>query len=479
LINKLIKGIGVVSIFLSSLITPLAWGICVADLQKQVEVIVQSPRLRSARVGVFASKLDTLNQPIVNIDSNKYFTPASNVKLFTTAAALEILGASYQIKTSLLIDQTGENLWIKAGGDPSFNENSLKSLVQALVQSLKARGIKAIASNIKALPELKGSGLGKGWQWEDLQEYYAAIAHSFIFDENVLDWTITPTKINQPVKFSWNRPDIAPDWIIENQATTVNSALTNSLKVERSLAQKRILITGQLPLNSEPELGATAIPDPEAHFLQLLRREIIKQGISFKPEVLNISNSSISAIKVATFLSPTLTELIKVTNKQSHNLYAEALLRRVGVSFDIANPSGQKDSSDLGIEAITKFLAIKGISEVVMQDGSGLSTLNLATPRAIAQLLTLMANNPVFRNSLAIANQDGTLKNRFKTQNINMQGKTGTLTSVSALSGYIQPPKYPEIAFSIIINNSNLSSSELTKEIDAIALLLNASEECN
>lgn len=487
--TKLIKIIGLLSIWTYSLTAPSAWGICVGDLQKQVEIVVQSPSLRSARVGVFASRLDGLDSPLVNplvnIDGDKYFIPASNLKLFTTAAALELLGANYQIRTSLWIDQRGE-LWVRGSGDPSFTEDTLKSLVNLLVRSLKASGIRAIATDIKTIPELKGSGLGLGWQWQDLQEYYGAIADAFIINENVLDWTITPTQINKRVQFSWDRPNLAAGWIVENQAITASENTPYSLIVERSQSQKKLIISGQFPQNTHPELGATAIPDPEAHFLRMLRAEILRQGIILKSPSQN--QSSLPITEVAAILSPTLAELIKTTNKQSNNLYAESLLRRLGLSSTLPSNSPE---SDRGIDLVNKFLGGKGISldSVVIKDGSGLSTLNLATPRAIAQLLIGMKDNIIFRTSLPIAGIDGTLKNRFKSvdkspdaknnlQAANIQAKTGTLTGVSALSGYLKPPKYPELAFSIVINNSHLSNAELTKNIDAIALLLMTVEDC-
>jgi serine-type D-Ala-D-Ala carboxypeptidase/endopeptidase (penicillin-binding protein 4) len=477
------KRIGLVGICISSLISQSAWGICRVDLQKQVEVQIQSSSLRSARVGVFASKLDDFINPIVNIDGDKYFIPASNLKLFTTAAALELLGADYQIRTSLGIDEN-KQIWVRGGGDPSFSEGALKTLVQTLGKYLNAKGIKAIAPDIKTISEFSGSGLGIGWQWQDLQEYYGAIANAFIVNENVLDWTITPTKINQPVKFSWDRPDLAQGWEVDNRAITVSSSTNsslNSLKVERSLSQKKLVITGNFPQNSPPELGANAIPDPELHFLRILRTEITKQGIKFTNQIKSeAANQSIfGSTEVAVIPSPTLAELIKVTNKESNNLYAESLLRRIGtLSKDVT------ESDVKGIDLILKFLASKGISEVVIKDGSGLSSLNLVTPRAIAQLLSVMSSNQVFRNSLAIAGVDGTLKNRFKSvtaenvQPINMQAKTGTLTGVNALSGYLKPLKYPELVFSIVINNSTLSNPELVKNVDAIALMLSTVEEC-
>ena len=490
--SNLLPILSFLSIWACSAIAPSAWGICVGDLQKQVEVIVQSPSLRSLRLGVFTCKLDGLANPLVNIDGDKYFTPASNLKLFTTAAALELLGANYQIRTSLWIDKTGE-LSVRGGGDPSFTEDTLKSLVNFLASSLKARGIKAIAagiaSDIKTIPELKGSGLGMGWQWQDLQEYYGAIADAFIINENVLDWTITPTQINKPVQFRWDRPNLAAGWIVENRAITATENTPYSLIVERSLSQKKLIISGQFPQNTLPELGATAIPDPEVHFLRLLRAEMLRQEIILKSSINSSiktsvksqaqNQSSLPRTKIATVLSPTLAELIKTTNKQSNNLYAESILRRLGLSSPLSsNPS----ESDRGLDLVNRFLVSKGISSesVVIKDGSGLSTLNLVTPRAIAQLLIGMKDNMIFRDSLPIAGIDGTLKNRFKSTiaENNLQAKTGTLTGVNALSGYLKPPKYPELAFSILINNSNLPSTELTKNIDAIALLLMTVEDC-
>ena len=500
--KNLIQFIGFLSIYTPFLIAPSAWGVCAGDLQKQVEIVVQSPSLRSLRVGVFASKLDSFSNPLVNIDGDKYFTPASNLKLFTTAAALELLGANYQIRTSLWVDQSGE-LWLRGSGDPSFSEDTLRSLVNSLVRSLKVRGIKAIAPDLKTIPDLKGSGLGMGWQWQDLQEYYGAIADAFIINENVLDWTITPTKINKPVQFSWDRPDLAVGWVVENRAITASENTAYSLMVERSQSQKKLLISGQFPQNTPPELGATAIPDPEAHFLRMLRAEMLRQGIILKSpnkspvksQGQNQSSLPITevAIEAATILSPTLAELIKTTNKESNNLYAESLLRRLGLSSTLpSDPTENPSESDRGIDLVNKFLVGKGISSdsVVIKDGSGLSTLNLVTPRAIAQLLIGMKDNMIFRASLPIAGIDGTLKNRFKSvakspgaeNNLpvaNIQAKTGTLTGVNALSGYLKPPKYPELAFSIVINNSNLSTVELAKDIDAIALLLMTVEDCN
>jgi D-alanyl-D-alanine carboxypeptidase/D-alanyl-D-alanine-endopeptidase (penicillin-binding protein 4) len=132
--------------------------------------------------------------------------------------------------------------------------------------------------------------------------------------------------------------------------------------------------------------------------------------------------------------------------------------------------------------AINKYLQSMNISatQVSLADGSGLSRHNLTTPKAIVQLLQTVASDRNFRQSLAIANVDGTLTNRFKNTSAQslLQAKTGTLSGAIVLSGYANPQNYREVIFSIIINNSNLSSKDLQKYVDEIALLLTRLETC-
>ncbi len=447
---------------------------CLQDLQIEVEKIANSAGLRSARVGVF---VQTQSQILINLDGDKLFVPASNLKLFTTAAALQLLGSDYQIRTSLMVDALPingaiANLWLIGRGDPSFKIDDLK----ALVAKLKASGVRQIRGRIMAQSQFQGSGLGE-WLWQDLQEDYAAIAHGLILDENVLDWTITPTKVNQLVGFKWDRPELVDGWSVENRAVTRSLNSINSLKVERSLNQKQLIISGSLPANSEPELGAIAIPDPETHFLRLLQLEIIKQGIQITPS--NQFQGSPN-IELAAIASPKLGNLLINTNKNSNNLYAEALLRNLGAFAKPNHLTSNYTSTDMaGIATVQEFWRTQGITPTMIKDGSGLSPLNLVTPKAIATVLAFMSKNPIFRNSLAVAGVDGTLKNRFKTTQNQIQAKTGTLEGVAALSGYVQPPKYEELIFSLIINNANLPKSELQKTLDAIALLLIKLEQCD
>lgn len=475
--------------------------ICPAQLQQEVSQIAQSPELQAARVGVFIQTNQPKPQVLTNLDGDRYFIPASNAKLFTTAIALKTLGGDYRFATRLmsssLPNAQGEltnGLWVIGAGDPSFRSTTgLKSLVT----QLKNKGVKRINGGIWAQTYRSGDEIVGSWEWQDLQEYYAASVSPFTIDENSLNWTIRPSQVNQPVIFEWENPALASDWRVENQAVTVTTDAEytlpeNALKVVRPYGQKVLIISGQLPVNAPPEEGGVAIPDPKANFLRLLRQELIDQKIAIAPT--NASPKLPPTQELAIAYSPPLSQLITTTNKDSNNLYAELLLRAVGEKFYtklFQKPLGDRfydyvplNDVNGGLSSLKEYLdAIKvGSHNVLLADGSGLSRRNLTTPRAIAQLLYNVADDRIFRSSLPVSNVDGTgdgtLTNRWRDNPMSLQAKTGTLTGVSALSGYAKPQHYSEVIFSIMINNSNLRPRELNSYVDAIISRINRLEPC-
>ena len=497
-INKLIAKTIACSTF-SLAIAPLGYAaspsICAAQLQQEVKKVVQSSNLQASRIGVFVKTNGANSQVLANLDGDRYFIPASNTKLFVTAAALKTLGADYKFTTKLAspspINAQGEienGLWVIASGDPSFSSDvGLKSLVQ----QLKDRGVKRIRGGIWAVTSQQESGVVSSWEWSDLQEYYAAIASPFTINENALDWSVNPTKVGDRVEFVWKNPELAKDWQVENHATTSNADAEFTLKINRPYGERRIIITGQIPQNANPSKGAVAIPDPKENFFYLLRQELTAQGIvvvdspnlsdSNRDKQLNVAayRQSEEIQDLAIALSPRLSEIVFTTNKGSNNLYAELLLRAIGEM----QPSQQKDSFSDGIENINRYLQSINIppANVAIADGSGLSRHNLTTPRAIVQLLETFEGDRDFRQSLPVAGVDGTLLGRFRdtpAQGI-VQAKTGSLTGALALSGYVKPPKHSEVIFSVIINNSTIPPHQLQQYIDQIVLLLTSLEDCS
>lgn len=254
--------------------------LCPAQLQKEVEKVAKSPKLQASRVGVFVQTNEPNPKTLANLDGDRYFIPASNIKLFTTAIALKTLGADYRFATRLmsrsLPNAQGEienGLWVIGSGDPSFNSmTGLKSLVT----QLKNKGIKRIKGGLWALTSRRGAEISGSWEWQDLQEYYAAIASPFTINENALNWTIRPTKIGNSTIFEWENPKAASDWSVQNNSITTtadaeyvlpeNNLPENNLKVVRPYGQRVLIISGHIPENSQPELGAVAVPNPEANF---------------------------------------------------------------------------------------------------------------------------------------------------------------------------------------------------------------------
>ena len=198
--------------------------------------------------------------------------------------------------------------------------------------------------------------------------------------------------------------------------------------------------------------------------------------------------------ELAAVESPKLAELIKETNRESNNLYAEVLLRLLGKvtgnmpvlqTLTGKMPVPQEDTSEIGLKELKTALTQLGVNpnSYKLADGSGLSRHNLISPEALVQTLRLMANSPtasVYRASLPVAGESGTLKNRLiSTPNrVILQAKTGTLSGVSALSGYIEVPNYEPLVFSIIVNQSDQSAAKVRSATDEIVLLLNRLRRC-
>lgn len=466
-------------IFLFSLSQPV-WGqtnspgtkICPVELAPAINAIANRPQFQQSRWGVLIETLTT-NITLYNRDSQYYFIPGSTVKLLTTAAALQKLGANFRIRTSIYGDSQG-NIYIVGRGDPSLTEIQL----QDLAQQLKNRGINQINQLIAVDGYFTGSPIHSTWQWEDIQAGYGAPINSLILNQNSLDLKLSPQGVGQPLKVTWVRPEQATGWTIENQTRTVRENEPEFVNIGRDLSQPIIKVSGQLRVNGEPEPVYAAVIEPTNNFIQQFQKILINSGI----KVLKTSiapNFSYPQSELAFVESPPLSELIKTMNLESNNVFAESLLRTLGAQ------NYSDDSVESGLKEIKLMLNQLGINPNNYQlfDGSGLSRNNLVTPLALVQTLKIMGNSSIaelYRNSLPVGGVSGTLKGRFQDTFATgiIQAKTGTLTGVTSLAGYISPPNYQPLVFSITINQTNLSTQQLRQAIDEIVLLLTQLKSC-
>ncbi len=448
--------------------------ICPAQLSSAINTIINRPQFSRVRWGILVKTLSSENI-LYSQDAQKYFISASNMKLFTTAAALQKLGADFRIRTSIYDEGNGV-LRVVGRGDPSFKNAQLT----ILSKQLYTQGIRQINQLIADDSYFQGEVVNSSWEWEDIQADYGAPVNSLIVNENASILTSLPQTIGQPLKIQWNDPTETYHWKVENNSVTTEADKPGFVQVNRDLKGQIIRINGQLAVNSQPDITGLAVFDPIANFIRQFRQNLAKEGITVK-ETVN-SNLSKNDKEIAAVESPPLAELLIETNVNSNNLYAEALLR----SLAIKKPREKsQNTADIGLQVVRETLTQLGVAPegYIIVDGSGLSRKNLTTPAALVQVLQGIGKSPqaeVFRDSLAIAAVNGTLKNRFlNTAAAGMvQAKTGSMTGISALSGYMNAPNYEPLVFSIIVNQSEQPGKVMRTAIDEIVVLLSELKQC-
>ncbi|MEG5027970.1 D-alanyl-D-alanine carboxypeptidase/D-alanyl-D-alanine-endopeptidase [Microcoleus sp. AT8-B1] len=465
----------------------VAGDICPGDLGAQVDAIANRPEFSRSRWGILIQPLSSTTT-LYSRDAQKYFIPASNAKLLTTAAALQKLGADFRIKTSVYSGENG-SLYVAGRGDPSIAEAQLKSLAQ----QLKQRGISQVNQLIGDDSYFQGSAVNPNWEWEDAQAGYGAPINSLIFNQNAIDLLLSPQALGQPLKVTFAEPKLANQWQLQNNSVTVAQNESEFIEIGREFDRPIIRVGGQLKVGAEPESAYVAVVNPANNFLQYFQQALAAEGIPVKQALVASASRNLNQ-ELATVESPPLAELVRETNRVSNNLYAEVLLRLLGKVTDKMPlpqtltgkmPVPQEDTGEMGLKELKTVLTQLGVNpnSYRLADGSGLSRHNLITPEALVQTLRLMANSPaasIYRQSLPIPGEKGTLKNRFNVtpSRVNLQAKTGTMSGVSALSGYIEVPNYEPLVFSIIVNQSDLSTAKMRSATDEIVLLLNRLRRC-
>ena len=487
-LKTLNQPLGVLLIFLTSQIgfssiakaqTPVApttstKSICSSQLGTAIDAVINRPLFSRVRWGILIQPLST-GPTLYSRDAQKYFTPASNLKLLTTAAALQELGANFRIRTSIY--QNGNGILRVVGrGDPSLSDTEL----QKLAQQLKQKRITQIQQLSADDSYIQGDIVNPTWQWEDVQSSDGVPVSSFILNKNIFSFKLVPQAVGKSLQVLWLDPGEAKQWRIINQSITVPQNQPSYVNVTRELSGTVLRIQGQLTTNSEESLIDLPVVDPNYYFLRRFRTALATEKITLGQTL--VVNGGVNQQEIAFVESPPLAELLAETNLNSNNLYAEALLRALAVKKLRVKT---QTSADVGLEVVKASLTKLGVdpANYILVDGSGLSRRDLVTPEAFVQTLRGMAKTPtayIYRASLPVAGKSGTLKGRFQgtpAEGI-VQAKTGTLTGVVSLSGYMNAPKYEPLVFSIIVNQSNQSATVIRQAIDEVVVLLTQLQHC-
>lgn len=466
-----------------------------AELQRRIRALLLTKPFQSARWGAKILALDT-GKTIFDLDADKLSLPASNLKLYTTAAVLDRFGPDFRMRTSVYAPQSPSQasanssvvreLILYGRGDPNFSDRAgaehLNEAFDALASQIYQRGIREVSGDIVADETyFRSFRLGFGWEWNDLQWHYGAEISTLSVDDNQLEMRVSPgTKAGDPCVISMVP---ATDLVkIVNRTKTVERNPA-TFGINRGLENNVFEVWGEMGIADSPLVRALSLHRPALLAANLLRDALVRRGVSVLGSTRVVESSDRNEAKldlsrlaeVASLESVPLGEEIKIVNKESQNLHAEILLRVLGTEHGPAD----KASDAAGIDLVGQFLKKAGVdpAELSIQDGSGLSRMNLVTPGATARLLAYMARHKydqVFEDSLPIAAHDGTLHRRMSNSAAagNLHAKTGTLRYVHSLAGYVNTARGDKLAFSFVIGNFTGEPADATKAMDAVAALL-------
>lgn len=471
------------------------------ELQSRISEILRQPQFAPAIIGIKVASVET-GRVLFEENSHKLLRPASNMKIYTVAAALDRLSPDYRFTTSVYAaakpDAKGVvkgDLTLYGRGDPSiaarFNNGDYFKGINDLAARIVAAGVKRVEGDLVGDETyFVGPPYGSGWHWEDLQWWYGAEVTSLTANDNALDISVKPgSQVGSPAVVTTGPPN--PLLNIINRVKTAPKGTQRELSAHRGLASDEVEINGTIAIDDRGYSGGLGISRPALLFVYLLRSALTQQGVIIKGKsrttgplasIASAKNAPpvTSLVEVASLQSPPLSVIAAQTMKPSQNLYTELLLRTLGKVVPPTTPPGVDDTSEsLGIRVLRTFLSEAGVnpSSLALNDGSGLSRNDMITPEATLQLLMYMRKHRyanAFRESMPIAGVDGTLRNRMKgtVAENNVRAKTGTLSSASSLSGFVTTAAGEELVFSIMVNNYPRAASPVSTCIDPIAVLL-------
>jgi serine-type D-Ala-D-Ala carboxypeptidase/endopeptidase (penicillin-binding protein 4) len=481
-------------------------------LANRVSAILSDSDLARGFWGIEVVSLKT-GKVLYSQNPDKLFTPASNTKLFTTAAAMALIGPDYSFRTTVettgTLDKHGRltgDLVLVGRGDPNLsgrelpyalrtqrNDHPIRVLEQ-LADTLVKQGVKYVDGDIIADDSYFAfERYGEGWSQDDLVWADGAPVSALTVNDNVVFVSILPADRAGERAFVSITP-FADYYRIDNRIITTPSGTGRKIFINREPGSTQLTLWGNVPLDDAGANEALAIEDPAEFAVSLFRQLLETRGIvvygrqrTRHTELASLSTFTVTAtaparggdeparnlpnqpLVLASYQSKPLIDDLRVINKVSQNLHAEILLRLLG------REKGNAGTVEGGLEVLRGFLNRAGVpaDQYAFYDGSGLSRQNLVTPHAVVQLLGYAASQrwgASFRDTLPLAGVDGSLADRFKNLQVQgrVYGKTGSLGGVKTLSGYATTDRGEQVAFSILSNNFNLPDKRVTDTIDSI-----------
>src|SRR6266567_2270774 len=428
-------------------------------------------------------------------NADKYFLPASNMKLFTTALALAKLGPEYRFHTTLETRGTISSEGVLSGdlalvgrGDPNLSNRKFpydlkeefdgppEKILAELADALMAKGVKKISGDVVGDDSyFPRERYPSGWEIDDMVWEYGAAISAIVVDDNTVTLMLTPgEQAGNPVQAVLTPG--TPDFTVANEVVTSAADMKSDLKLTREPGSNVVVVKGTLPAKSGPRKLILAVEEPAQHAAATLKRLLEERGVKLGGVAKARHDDGQMAgdpLILAEHVSVPLGDSVKLVNKISQNLHSEMLLRTV------ARQKGVWATPDDLMKIPAEFYEAAGIApgDVVQTDASGLSRHDLVTPRAIVTLLGFAQKQAWFGPyyaSLPVAGVDGTLEDRMKNTPAagRIHAKTGSVEHVRTLSGFAETPDGRRLIFSFLSNNQGGKNHEATDALTGLCVAM-------
>jgi len=434
-----------------------------------ITTIIQESGLQT-NLGIKVVELES-NETIYEWNAQALFNPASNNKLYTCIAALAIFDSNQTFSTSVYQDNAA--LYLVGGGDPHLTLDQLDTMGRTISDTMKlylghdywylnnrirmrtidrAKKINYLILDDSMLDDVP---YGPGWMWDEGSWWYAAQISALSINENCVDFYVTPGIAGQPVLIQTNP---VTDFIsITNQSKTVNDTTDfKELKIARDWKKQTnsFTITGNVMDTASTDTFQRNVHDPTLYSGTVFAEMLQTRGININHVIKGPLSKG--AIKVTEHKSKPVNYALTEFMKRSENLTAELLVKHIGAV--VHDTVGTWNNGLLAIKSFLHDTVGIDTNTFRLSDGSGVSRYNYSSPDHFIKLLTWAYNNKLLRdkflNTFPIGGLDGTLEDRMQNEEsvAKIVAKTGTLSGVSCLSGYIFTIRGNPLAFSILIN---------------------------
>ena len=479
-------------------ILPLCLLICihwVADAQTPVPVkrLLQSPYLRGASFSLIVRDVQE-GKTVYSYDTDRLQSPASVLKTVATATALEILGEDYRYPTTLEYDGTLKdgtlqgNLYIKGSGDPSLGSSHFapeqNKFLATWIAALQKAGIRHVTGSVisdESIFDTEGASIK--WLREDMGNYYAPGSYGLSVFDNMYKLSLQTGAAGTRPALKGTEPDI-PFIRFKNYLKAAPVSSDSAYIIGAPLDDVRYLY-GVLPANREAYVLKGDIPDPALYLARYLTTQLQQKGIRVDgaPSCYRIEAEENRWKKgerqeIVTTYSPTLREVASVCNHVSHNLYADALLKTVGLQYK-PRRNEVVSSFGRGVRVVKEYWEKKGLNvfPLRMNDGSGLAPADKVSAGFMGELLVYMATesavSDAFIASLPQAGVEGSVRNFLKGSKLQGKArlKSGGITGVRSYAGYITKDG-KTYAVAVFSNNYSCPMSQMTKLLEQLLLQL-------